>query len=126
MDPLTRVTHVLLQFQVSLKIYHWQTSVFSRHDATNNLYGTMSDLIDKFVETFQGGRGGKRIKFMDDCSVSLSNFGDNDGKKLLIDFKTWLENELPNLLQKTDYDLFSLRDEMLGEVKKALYLFAMK
>ena len=125
MDKITTVTHTLLNFQVSLKIYHWQTTIFSRHNATDKLYETISTLVDKFVEVFQGSRN-KRIEFQPDCAIRLKNFSDNNGKKLLIDFKSWLENDLPSYLISTDSDLFNLRDEMLSEVNKTLYLFTMK
>ena len=119
------VTHVLLNFHISLKIYHWQTTIFARHNATDKLYEIMSTLIDKFVEILQGKRN-SRIEFKNTYTIRLKNFGDGGGKKLLLDFKTWLENDLPSYLTSTDTDLLNLRDEMVGEVNKTLYLFTMK
>ena len=125
MDKLTTVTHALLDFQVSLKLYHWQTTIFARHSATDKLFESISTLVDTFVEAFQGSKN-KRIHFQEDCVIHLKNFGDNDGKKLLLNFKSWLETELPVYLTDKDSELMNLRDEMLSEVKKTLYLFTMK
>ena len=124
MDALTFIVHKLLHFQVSLKIYHWQTTSYSRHKATDNLYGLISDKIDKFVETLQGTRG-TRAEFTSKCNIKLNNFSDVDGKNLLLAFKTWLENDLAKLLDKKETDLINMRDDMLGDVNQTLYLFTL-
>jgi len=124
MDALTFIVHKLLNFQISLKIYHWQTTSYSRHKATDNLYERISDKIDKFVETLQGSRG-TRAEFTNKCNIKLNNFSDVDGKNLLLTFKTWLENDLAKLLDKKETDLINIRDDMLGDVNQTLYLFTL-
>ena len=47
--------------------------------------------------------------------------------KLLENFKIWLINSLPTLLNSTrqNTDLLNIRDEILGNVNKTLYLFTL-
>ena len=66
MDNLTTAVHELLQFQVFIKIYHWQTKTYSRHIASDKLYDSISNKIDLIVESLQGEQK-KRIKFTSTC-----------------------------------------------------------
>ena len=52
---------------------------------------------------------------------------DNSIVKLLQNFKVWLSNTLPKLLNPSvsNTDLLNIRDDILGEVNKTLYLFSL-
>ena len=56
---MEEIVSSFLTFQVSLKIYHWQTLSYPRHKASDELFGSISEKIDKFVETLQGNRGNR-------------------------------------------------------------------
>ena len=59
----------LLQIQNQLKIFHWQTKSYARHNAFGSTYDEMSDLIDSFVETHMGkyGRFSLVTSSVEDC-----------------------------------------------------------
>jgi DNA-binding ferritin-like protein len=124
MDDITTIVHNFLIFQTTLKIYHWQTKSFARHKATDDLHSSISENIDKFTETIQGSRD-KRIKFTNKCNIKLINVTDSDGKKILVEFKRWIENDLTTFIRKDETDLINIRDEILGDINKTLYLFTL-
>jgi len=41
----------LLTLQNQLRIFHWQTTVYSEHTAFGTAYEALDDLIDSFIET---------------------------------------------------------------------------
>jgi len=117
------IVQSFLQFQVAFKIYHWQTKSFSRHKASDSLFASLSEKIDRFVECLQGSRG-RTIKFKKGTVIDLVNFSDKEAVELLRDFEAWLNKVLPKHI--TEKDLTNLRDEILGDVHQALYLFTLE
>lgn len=53
---LSTNVNFLLGLQVQMKINHWQTKGFARHQAFGGFYDDMDPLIDKFVECAMGKR----------------------------------------------------------------------
>ena len=56
----------------TVKLYHWKTTSFSTHKATDELYGTLNEQLDKFVEVMLGKRemGGRKL-----LNVSMIKLG---------------------------------------------------
>ena len=111
-----------LSVQNQLKIYHWQTESYAEHKALDKAYEKISDLSDKFLETYMGKYG--RIKAKESFKFTLSNYGD--------DFKTHIEayvdifsEDLQKQLKDTDTDLLNIKDEMLGTLNQLLYLLSL-
>lgn len=111
-----------LEILTIIKLFHWKTTQYSVHKATDELYSSIQDHMDTFVEQLMGTLD-SRIKMTShsipicDCST-LESF-----KTHIIRFKKYLENlNLP----KKYYDLYTVRDEMLGNVNKFIYLFSLK
>lgn len=126
------VLHTFLNIINQIKIYHWQTFSYARHKATDELYGELNDLIDKFVEVLTGriiietNNSKFRIK-VDTYKFKLIDFtNENEGTNLLIIIKNILEKDL-NLLKvlEGNTDLINIRDEMLGLINKNGYLFTL-
>lgn len=113
----------LLQFQLSIKILHWQTRSYAKHIATDSLYKSLSDNIDQFVEILQGKYG--RVKFSENAHISLINFDKKNDENLIKYIQHWMETELPKMIHKDDTDLLNIRDEMLGNIKQTRYLFSL-
>ena len=117
------IVQMLLQFQISVKVLHWQTTSYATHIATDSLYKNLSANIDKFVEVMQGKSG--RVKFAKNSDVLLLNFDKKAGLNLLKFIRSWLETELTKSLDKHDSDLLNIRDEMLSDVNPTIYLFSL-
>lgn len=114
----------MLTNQVIIKLYHWRTEKYSRHIASNTLYETLEDLIDRFIETLQGSRNMK-LECDENKNIPIGCVDDNTIKKVLDIYKKWLSDDLPQNLKSSDTDLLNIRDEMIGIINKTLYLFTL-
>ena len=113
----------MMFFRDQLKIYHWQTKSYARHIASDSLVNNVSNKMDTFIEVIQGSRG-KRLSIPNN-RYNLKNFTDGNIVRLLKDFREWLTIELVGYLKETDTDLLNIRDDILGDVNKCLYLFTL-
>ena len=114
----------LMQFQNTVKLYHWHTPSYARHKASDRLFNNMVQLIDKFMETMQGGRG-LRVSITK-ASLSVATLDDNTISAYLHAVGSWLVSQLPLLLLPDDTELLNIRDELLEAVNQTLYLFTFK
>lgn len=118
---MNSIVHTFFEFQVKLKIYHWQTKIYSRHKASDELLGSISDKVDSFVEVLQG-RTNTRVKFQKKQTIDLENVSDKQAVQLLKEFADWLSTDLDRKM-KGDTELINIRDEMLAIINQTLYLF---
>lgn len=112
------IVYELLIFQNLLQVYHWQTRDYSHHIVVGNLYNRFIELTDKFVETYQNN---KKILNLNKKSIPLYNMNDKKIYKLLENMKQSLESL--NLGKRGD--LKNIRDEMIMEINRGLYLLGM-
>ena len=47
-------------------------------------------------------------------------------KELMNKFTYYLKNDISKMLKESDTDLLNIRDEMLAEIHKTLYLFTLQ
>lgn len=113
----------MLQVQNQVKIYHFQTGSYARHLASDRLFTSLVANIDRFAEVFQNI---KRIKLESNSYLLLSNLNDREMLNYLTEFASWLESDLPKLLNRKAVDLLNIRDEILADVNQTLYLFSFK
>ena len=106
----------------TIKLFHWKTTHYALHKATDELHGYLSGKVDEFVEQLMGILS-KRID-IDPTKLQVYNSKDlQDFTKHIIGFKLYLEHmKFPT----PQYDLLTLRDEMLGSINKFLYLSSLK
>lgn len=114
------VSH-LLTIRNQIKLYHWQTKQFARHKATDDLTASLDLNIDAFVESYMGRYGRPTVK----GSIKLHNFSEAAAKAFVARETKYLEKELPKKIGKGDSDLLNLRDTILGDLTKSLYLFTL-
>lgn len=114
------ILEIFLQFTAQIKLYHWQTKNYSRHKASDELFGKIQDLIDSFVETYQGSY--ERIYLKKDTKIPLYNLTDNDIRNYVIEFRDFLMDDLDNIKNS---DLLNIRDEILATLNQTLYLFTL-
>jgi hypothetical protein len=106
----------------TVKLYHWKTTSFSTHKATDELYGSLNEQLDKFVEVMLGKRemGGRKLLHV--SMVKLGVYSNNEA------FKKQIENYKQFLLDldvSFGPDLLAIRDEILAEFNKFLYLLSL-
>jgi hypothetical protein len=115
------VTH-LLTIRNQVKLYHWQTGSFARHKATDDLTAALDLNIDTFVESYMGRYGRPTVS----GSIKLHNFSESAARAFVAKETTYLSTILPRKIKKTDTDLLNLRDTILGDLNKVLYLFTLQ
>ena len=119
------ILQVLLLLRNQVKVYHWQTFSFARHKATDDLVASLDANIDTFTEVYMGKYG--RPKFTAKTgSLKLYDSTDKKSHKMIEEGIRWLVSVLPKQLKKTDTDLLNIRDEIVADLHKVLYLFSLK
>ena len=122
------IVSMFLQMLNTVKLYHWKTSSFSQHKATDELYSELNSNIDSFVETMLGKDGSrvdltgtKNLPLMDYTSVA--NF-----EKEVEKYKVFLQgmSNDSKLNITANSDLLNIRDELLGSLNKFTYLLTLK
>jgi hypothetical protein len=119
------IAMTMLDVLNQLKIYHWQTKSYARHKASCKLISSLTDITDKIIETLQGKKNTRLNIVQKTNTIILSNQNDMDIIDLLNEFKNYLVIVFPRYLTSKDTDILNLRDELLGEVNKTLYLFSL-
>jgi hypothetical protein len=112
----------LLTIRNQVKLYHWQTKSFARHTATDALTAALDASIDSFVESYMGRYGRPKVS----GSIKLHNFSESAARSFVAQQTTYLTKVLPKKIGKDDTDLLNLRDEILAELTKVLYLFTLQ
>jgi DNA-binding ferritin-like protein len=113
----------LIAMQNQFRVFHWQTESFAQHKAFGEAYETLEDLIDNFVEIYQGKNGIQNPA--DGLKIKLENL-DNDPVEMIDVFIDYLQDDLTSMVDKKDTDLLNIRDEMLGALNKTKYLLMLK
>lgn len=112
-----------LRILAQMRVYHWQTSAYAQHQAFGSYYDAMSDLIDSFVESYQGKY--ERVKFASSnfvASVNLEDYDPSTCCQYIDEILSFLEG-----LQSTtqDSELDNIIDEMKQETTKLKYLLTL-
>jgi len=108
----------------TVKIYHWKTYSYATHKATDELYEKLNKNIDSFIEVLLG-KGRNRIDLLNVKSIRFSDFrGIEEFKQEINRFKEYLISlsERKELKSMANYDLFTIRDDILADLNQFLYL----
>lgn len=122
------ITVVFLEMLMMVKLYHWKTHSYATHKATDQLYDSLNDNIDKFIEVLLG-KTGSRIDLMGKKSISLIDLNSQESlKSKIMSLKNYLVGLDNNkaLSTMSNSDLFNIRDEILADLNQFLYLLTFK
>ena len=109
----------------TVKLYHWKTYSYAKHQATDVLYKDLNKYIDEFIEVLLGKYQTRIPAF--DTSISLQNLKSPAGlKKEIHSYRNFLVGLEKVLHQEKDSDLLSIRDEILASLNQFLYLSSFK
>ena len=122
--PVQEDFNEMIQFFFTLqllnKLYHWNTTSFARHKATDGFGSQLSDLVDKFVEVFIGRYKIKPQVYK--VNLNPDYLTDSGIVNLFEQTRKYLESMNGKISHS---DLLNIRDELLAEVNKMLYLFTL-
>jgi hypothetical protein len=118
--------HFFLQLRDQIKLYHWQTRVYSRHIATDKILENLEKAIDSYVEVYFGKYG--RVKLTGkNAQISLQNITDAGAVRIINAAVKYLQGPLTKSLKTVqDSDLINIKDEIIADLNQLLYLFTLK
>jgi hypothetical protein len=111
----------MMTIRDQVKLYHWQTRMFARHKATDDLIVKLDANIDMFVETYMGKYGRPTVS----KPIKLTNFSESAARSFVERQRAFLSKVLPRKLSSGDTDLLNIRDTILGDLNQVLYLFTL-
>ena len=114
-----------LTMRNQIKLYHWQTGLYSRHKGTDGVIESLDGNIDKYVEVYMGKYGRPKMNSRTGI-VQVKNFTEKNAVAFVKACIQELIIEIPKGLKKIDTDLLNIRDEMLADLNQLLYLFTLE
>jgi len=122
------ITVWFLELLVTIKLFHWKTTSYATHKATDELYSKLNEDIDKFIEILLG-KTGVRTNLLNKHSISLVDLSTTEQmvRKINI-YKSYLVGLTNNsfIRSMSNTDLLNIRDEILGDLNQFLYLLTFK
>ena len=122
------ITVIFFEFLLMIKLFHWKTHSYATHKATDKLYSKFNEHMDKFIEVLLG-KTGSRIELTKVKNISLFDLSRQEQLIEKVDnFKEYLVSLDINkaLSSMLNTDLFTIRDEILGDMNQFLYLLTFK
>ena len=122
------ITVVFLEMLLMIKLFHWKTTSYATHKATDDLYTKLNANIDSFIEILLG-KSGFRTDLMSNKSIRLVDLSSAESLKREIEaFKGYLVslNDNKAMKQMANTDLYNIRDTLLGDMNQFLYLLTFK
>jgi len=117
--------HFFFQLREQIKVYHWQTYLYSRHKATDDVIAKLDEHIDLFVEVYMGKYGRPNITRTTN-TIQIKNMTEKSALKFIKDGLAHMIGPFSRSIKATDTHLLNIRDEMVGELNQLLYLFTLK
>lgn len=123
MNLATKV-NLLLGIHTQLKVFHWQTKGYARHNAFAQTRDELDELMDQFIEEAMGKYG----RFtLDDETNNIKLFNLSELKPVeMVETICQAFVEFTNELDPVDTNLLNIRDEMLGLFQKLKYLLTLE
>lgn len=122
------ITVKFLELLMMIKLFHWKTSSYATHKATDELYSKLNEDIDKFIEVLLG-KTGIRTNLLNKHTISLVDLSTTEQlvKKINI-YKSYLVGLTNNSFIRcmSNTDLLNIRDEILSDLNQFLYLLTFK
>lgn len=122
MRSLNKVAMNLLNHQIVMKLFHFQTELYGAHKASDAYLEKFASTMDKFLEIAQGIYGRLTIKKF---KLEGSSHTDENIMKhiegIIMLLRTGIDDVLDNYT-----DLINVRDELVGDAEQLKYLLTFK
>ena len=120
-DKVNEIVKFFFTIQLSIKQYHWGTTSYARHKASDNILEKLDSNIDKFIEVFIGRYNVKPN--VSSIKIDKKVLTEEGSLSLLLKTRSILES-FNTLI--TDIDLLTIRDEMVADINQTIYLYNLK
>jgi len=122
------ITIIFFEMLLMVKLFHWKTTSYPTHKATDELYTKLNENMDNFIEVLLG-KTGLRTDLMSNKNIKLIDLSSIESLKREIEsFKGYLVSLNDNITMKkmSNTDLYNIRDTILGDMNQFLYLLSFK
>lgn len=121
---LSSNVNLFLGIHAQLKVFHWQTKGYARHNAFAQTRDDLEGLMDDFVEEAMGQYG--RFTLDDETNtIQLANLSDMKPVEMVNTICSALV-QLTEQIDAKDTNLLNIRDEILGKFQKLKYLLTLE
>lgn len=121
---LSSSVNLFLGIHAQLKVFHWQTKGYARHNAFASTRDELEGLMDDFVEEAMG-QYGRFILDDETNTIQLANLTDLKP----IEMVNTICGALVQMTEQIDpqaTNLLNIRDEILGKFQKLKYLLTLE
>jgi DNA-binding ferritin-like protein len=121
---LNTKVNLFLGIHAQLKVFHWQTKGYSRHNAFAQTRDELEELMDTFIEESMGKYG--RFSLDNETkNIELFNLSELKPVEMV---ETICQSFIgfTDELDPVDTNLLNIRDEMLGLFQKLKYLLTLE
>jgi DNA-binding ferritin-like protein len=116
--------NLFLGIHAQLKVFHWQTKGYARHNAFASTRDDLEGLMDDFIEEAMG-QYGRFILDEETNTIKLANL--NELKPLeMVETICQALVQMTEQLDPKDTNLLNIRDEILGKFQKLKYLLTLE
>lgn len=120
-NPQEELLCEMLEASAQAKVFHWQTSSFAEHEAMGEFYEGFNDLMDKFIEAYQGCYG----RIMMGCDLEVKPYTMDAPVAFLSSFKDYISGGA-RMCVLGNTALSNILDEINGLVEQTLYRLTFK
>lgn len=120
-NPQEELLCEMLEASAQAKVFHWQTSSRSEHEAMGEFYEGFNDLMDKFIEAYQGCYG----RIMLGCNMEVKPYTMEAPVAFLESFKAYISGGA-RMMVLGNTALSNILDEINGLVEQTLYRLTFK
>lgn len=121
---LSSNVNLFLGLHAQLKVFHWQTKGFSRHEGFAKIRESLEDLMDDFVEEAMG-QYGRFVLDEETNTIKLVNLSEVKPVELAETICNALV-QMSEQIDSKDTNLLNIRDEILGKMQKLKYLLTLE
>lgn len=122
---ISTITLYLFYVRDNVKVFHWSTTSFAAHKASDDFVTAITEKMDKLIETLQASRS-RRIEMAPMSQIEISPHTELSIVIFLKNYRNWLYDDLTKALLEKETDLISLKDDMISDVNQLLYLLTFK
>ena len=122
------ITIVFLETLLMIKLFHWKTTSYATHKATDDAYAKLNANMDSFIEILLG-KSQIRTDLTNQKSIKLIDCKSQEEFVHVVKaFKDFLLNLDDNKIMKSmlNTDLFNIRDTIIGDMNQLMYLLSFK
>lgn len=118
------ITTTFLEMLNIVKLYHWNTVSYSQHKATDELYSSLNNSIDEFIEVMIG-KGDPKIHLITHRAKLIDLQNPDQLKDKIHEYRSFLIDLNIHFSKNEDGDLLSIRDDIMIQLNKFLYLLSL-